>query len=418
MQVLAERQWMGRLLLDPKLFYETQINPKHLGDALVRNAFDVAAELLREGTTPTLMSITERSQFIREGYVAEFSRLPDEAHILDMASIEATILAEYRQRELRALARQLPQAIEEFDDPIQWLDEHLAEITQETESDKIYAAKDVLSPLIDKIEERYKLQGELPGLSTGFASMDNMLLGLQRRRLYYVGARPSQGKSALVGQIALNVSMAGTPVGYLSLESSRYELFGRHVSNIARIDGQQLVTGWLKQSQFSDLANAAGRLYEAPMYVYDVPNLSIARVKSVARLMVRKYKIGLLVVDYLQLIRAGDSRAPRHERIGEASIALKEIARKLNIPVLCAAQLRRESEQQKRPPNIADFGDSGQIERDADTAILLHPHEDPRFVDAIFAKNRDGQKGNVALRFTGKFTRFDEVDRNKEHAVQ
>lgn len=384
----------------------------------MRDAFDIATDLLRDGITPTLMSITDRSEFIREGYVAEFSRLPDEAHMFELASIEAEILAEYRQRSLRAVARQLPQAIEEFDDPIQWLDEELAEITQETESDKIYSAKDILSPLVDKIEERYHMNGELPGVSTGFARMDDMLLGLQPRRLYYVGARPSQGKSALVGQIALNVSLAGTPVGYLSLESSRYELFSRHVSNLARIDGQQIATGWLQANHFRDITNITGRLYEAPMYVYDVPNLSIARIKSVARLMVRKYNIGLLVVDYLQLIRAGDSRAPRHERIGEASIALKEIARKLNIPVLCAAQLRRVSEQQAREPNIADFGDSGQIERDADTAILLHPHEDPRFVDAIFAKNRDGQKGKIELRFTGQFTRFDEVDRNKEHAVQ
>jgi replicative DNA helicase len=229
-----------------------------------------------------------------------------------------------------------------------------------------------------------------------------------------------------VGKTALALTMAGNmsihekiPVGFFTLEMPATLLMQRLLSSEARINSEKLRSGMLKPSDFHNLAEAAGRIYEAPLYIDDTPNIKLLDLRSTARKMKMAHDIRILFIDYISLISSEAKDMPRHEQIAEISRSLKALARELNIPVIALSQVRRETEG--KAPILADLRESGSLEQDADMVMLLHRNrgaenevgEDDRakvnnvVTEVIIAKQRNGPVGTIKLAFIPQFTKFE-----------
>ena len=288
---------------------------------------------------------------------------------------------------------------------------------------QIRRASERMIPLVEKFEERHKNRGQIPGLQTGFGKLDAMMNGFQDSMLYVIGARPSQGKSALMLNMATVISRQ-VPVGIISLESSMEEVLTREVALISRIDSQKLVSGYFAAADFSRLFDATQQIAEKEMYLYDKPNCTIAQISLICKLMRQRHNVKCIFIDYLQLIRAPGTEGDR-ERVLAASNALKDISRELGIPIIALAQLRRDSDG--RRPTLGDFQHSSQIEQDADVGLLIwhrivdmrnktlpktkveNEAEERLQIYLIVDKNRDGKTGYVPVDFEPEYLTFREV---------
>jgi replicative DNA helicase len=213
-------------------------------------------------------------------------------------------------------------------------------------------------------------------------------------------------------QIASHLAIdLGVSVGYFSLESSRSELLERLYANQGKIASQAIATGKLQMRDFNRIQDISSKIYESKFFIHDTANQKLSMIQSIARKMLRTGKIQIMFLDYLQLIQVPNTK-DRREQVEKASLAMKQLSRDLNIPVVVAAQLRRDSES--RIPNLADFQHSSQLEQDADVAMLLNVDKDENKW-LLIAKNRDGERGRVKLSFTGQYLHFTEVDRRLEY---
>lgn len=254
--------------------------------------------------------------------------------------------------------------------------------------------------------------GELFGLPTGFHELDKLTGGLEPGTMFVIGARPSVGKTALAMNIAENVLASGIAVGVFSLEMPGRSIAERMVSGIASVN-TRATASWC-QGDYERTSKAAARLNKLPLYVDDRPSLTIRDIKAKARRWKKNHNIGLLVVDYLQLV-ATEKGEKRFEAISAISCGLKAIAKELDIPAIVLAQLNRESEKESRRPRLSDLRESGQIEQDADIAAFLYrendehdPSEQRIAVNLFVAKQRNGPAGEtVRLIFNKPFTRFE-----------
>ncbi len=266
---------------------------------------------------------------------------------------------------------------------------------------------------MDKYAQRAKMAdaGKLPGLATGYHGLDKYLHGLQDGSLYYIGARPSGGKSALLADLAMNV-VVEEPIGFMSIESGRGEIADRILSREARVDMDHIAVGTFNASDLHRISEKVDYLRGLGFYIYDRANADIEAVVTGAAMLKQKFGVKALFIDYLQNIDApGDWFAkPEHVQIAHNSKRLKQLARDLNIPVVVGAQLRREVEGKTGLPKLSDFQGSSQIEKDADAAILLH-EIDPASGEMrwLIQKNRHGAKGDVSVIFDKAHMRFTEI---------
>lgn len=264
------------------------------------------------------------------------------------------------------------------------------------------------------------LSGETNSLSTGFPSIDNILGGLSPGELTILAGRPSMGKSALAAQIAMNVAEAGTPVGYFSLEMSRESCIHRMISVKAGVNLEHLSesrTHLLRDYDFDNIEQAAQDIERMPLFIDDNSYVSIFNLRARARRHKQRHNIGLLVVDYLQLMEgAGGKDTNRTQEVGSISRGLKRLAGELKIPVLALAQLNRsvESRENKRP-HLSDLRDSGEIEQDADAVVFIYrpsyyadPGADSGLAQVIVAKQRNGPLGTIDMQFEQRYVRFKE----------
>ncbi len=252
-----------------------------------------------------------------------------------------------------------------------------------------------------------------PGRSTGLPRLDLALGGgLKGGKLIVLAARPSVGKSSLAGQIALAVAGAGGPVLVLSQEMPAGELIDRCLSNLGRVGMGALASGQFKPDDFTRLVDAAEPLASLPLHIDDTPALKLADVRHKARLTRQQAGgLALVVVDYLQLMTGSNPRDNRNTQVEEISRGLKTLAKDLDCPVLALSQLNRRATD-RNEPDLSDLRDSGAVEQDADTVMILHPLEEVQggrwLVAGILAKNRQGLRGRLALEFTGAIQRWEE----------
>jgi replicative DNA helicase len=256
---------------------------------------------------------------------------------------------------------------------------------------------------------------DISGLSTGYIDLDEITAGLQNSELIIIAARPSVGKTAFSLNLVRNMAVeGGVPVFFVSLEQSRIELAERLLCCQSRVDSHKLRKGHLSDDETRKLIEAGGVLRNAKLYIDDTPGQGMLRIAANARRLKLRAGLKLVVIDYLQLIEPDNRRDPRQEQVAQISRRLKFLARELQIPVIALAQVNRSSEdRQDHRPRLADLRESGSIEQDADTVLMLHRPDryDPGqqgVIEVIVAKQRNGPTGEITLSYLKEFMRYED----------
>jgi replicative DNA helicase len=311
----------------------------------------------------------------------------------------------------------------EPDDVAKALDEAETKIFQVAEDRVIDSTRqlgDLLPDAMDRLQETFERGDIITGTATGYTDLDEMLSGLQPSTLNIVGARPAMGKTAFgLGMATYIAQTSGMPVLVFSLEMGHAELTQRILSSEAKVDSQKLRTGRLSEADWTKIGRAIGRL-EVPLYLDDNPRVTVMEIRAKARrIKARHGSLGLIVVDYLQLMGGGSMAENRQLEVSEISRGLKILARELEVPIVALSQLSRnlEARADKRPM-LADLRESGSLEQDADVVMFLYRDEvyhadssDRGAAEVIVAKHRSGPTGTKKLVFLGAYTRFDNAAR-------
>ena len=285
------------------------------------------------------------------------------------------------------------------------------EISDRNQTGTYSPAKEIVKQTFDAIEKLSHSQSQYSGIPSGFKDLDSITLGFQSSEFIVIGARPSIGKTAFALSIAANVAIKQKiPVGFFSLEMSAMAIMQRLLSMEARLDSHKMRIGMLSPGDFSRLTDACGRIYEAPLYISDSPDLKLLDLRAQARRMKSNHDVKIIFVDYITLIGSENRDLPRHEQIAEISRSLKALARELALPVIALSQVRRETEGKR--PNLADLRESGSIEQDADVVIFIHT-EDMKAEEReiIVAKQRNGPVDDLRLAFLSRYTKFEPLER-------
>lgn len=275
----------------------------------------------------------------------------------------------------------------------------------------------LLTQAVDRIEELYQSGAGLTGVSTGFKDLDNLTSGLQDADLVVIAGRPSMGKTSLAMNLAENAAVGSKlPVAVFSMEMPGQQLAMRMLSSLGRINAHRVRTGQLTQDDWPRLTSAMGLLDEAPIFVDDTPALTPSELRSRVRRLTREHgKLGLVIVDYLQLMQTGESSENRAVEVANITRALKVIAKEARVPVAVLSQLNRGLEQRpNKRPIMSDLRESGAIEQDADLILFIYRDEvynedspEKGTAEIIVAKQRNGPTGTVRLTFLGEYTRFE-----------
>nr|WP_297279389.1 replicative DNA helicase [uncultured Butyricicoccus sp.] len=279
--------------------------------------------------------------------------------------------------------------------------------------------KSVIMDLYAQLDERSRSDSDIPGLSTGFRDLDVALTGLNKSDLILVAARPGMGKTAFALNLALNAAKAsGKDVAVFQLEMSKDQLASRFLASEALLDSHKLKTGNLNPDDWMKIARATSVLAKTHIYVDDNPAITVAEIKAKCRRLGEE--LGLIVIDYIQLMQTGGRRSEnRVQEVAEISRSLKIMAKELNVPVVCLSQLSRAAEQRAdKRPMLSDLRESGAIEQDADIVMFIYrddyydaESDDKNVAEIIIAKNRHGATGTVELQWIGQYTTFSSRDR-------
>ncbi|MBN2284174.1 MAG: replicative DNA helicase [Deltaproteobacteria bacterium] len=357
-----------------------------------------------------------------EAYLASLvDSVPSAANIVYYAKIvkEKAIL----RKLIGAATRIIQQSYDSGTDIDSILDasEHsIFEISENKIKPAFYPIKEIIKDSFRSIEALYERKSLITGVPTGFQKVDELTSGLQKADLIVVAGRPSMGKTAFAINIAQQTAIEhNIPVAIFSLEMSKEQLAFRMLASEARVDSQRLRKGFLGDLDWPKLTTAAGKLSEAPIYIDDTPAISVLEMKAKARRLKAERGLGLVVLDYLQLMRGRDLSLPREQEISEISRSLKALAKELDIPVMALSQLNRQVEARAdKRPQLADLRESGAIEQDADVIMFIYRDEvynksednpEKGKAEIIVGKQRNGPTGLVNLVFLKEYTRFENL---------
>ncbi|MFC1660708.1 replicative DNA helicase [Gemmatimonadota bacterium] len=380
---------------------------KTLGELEAAGGLPYLAELL--DAVPTAANIEYHAKIVREKALLR--------HLIEAAS-----------RIIRDVYDQGERSVEEVLDEAE---QRVFQVSQSHERGGFVWIKEILWPTFEHIERLQESKSGITGVPTGFSDIDRMTTGLQNGDLCIVAARPSMGKTSLILNIAQNAAIEHkTPVAIFSLEMSKEQLVQRFLCAEGRVDSQRLRRGLLSADEYQRLAAAAGHLNTAPLWIDDSPGNTVLEMRAKARRLKAETDLGLLVVDYMQLMSGHGRTESRVQEVSEISRGLKALARELEIPVVALSQLSRAPEQRTdRRPQLSDLRESGSIEQDADVVMFLYRAEyylGPMDKDGnslegkaelTIAKQRNGPTGTVNLFFHKAYTRFDSVTAQEVEGV-
>ena len=314
---------------------------------------------------------------------------------------------------------------ENIDDIMNSAEKKIFNIMQDKDQKSYSPIKDVLIDAFTELEQLYNQKQHITGVPTGFIDLDYKTAGLHNSDLILIAARPAMGKSAFALNIATNAALkAKVPAVLFSLEMSKEQMVNRILCSEAMVDSNKVRTGKIDDDDWIKLADTMGDLSEAPIYIDDTPGISINEIRAKCRKLKLEKNIGLVVIDYLQLVQGSSKRAQgsREQEISEISRSLKILAKEINVPVIALSQLSRAPEQ--RPdhrPMLSDLRESGAIEQDADIVMFLYrddyyneDSEDKGLAEVIVAKHRAGSTGTVKLVWLGNYTKFANMERYRE----
>jgi replicative DNA helicase len=424
----AEKATVGALLLN----FNTEIldnvlehvKPSDFYQNAHRLVFQAIIDLSGSGNAVDLVTLvdylTSKGELEKSGgpgYIATLtSSVPTAANV----SYYAKIVSEFAvRRNLITVAHNIiSHAHDDTEDSkliVEEAEKAIFEINDKQQTNKFKDAKEVVQATVEAIEKRYQTKDTYTGVPSGFNRLDDMTSGFQKQEMIIIGARPSVGKTAFALTLAANTAIKQKiSTGFFTLEMSAESLMQRVIASEARIESQRIRSGFLKNSDFHLLTDAAGRIYDSPFYIDDTPNITLLELRAQARRMKAKHDIQIIFVDYIGLITSENKNIPRHEQMSEVSRSLKALARELDIPVVVLSQVGRQSEG--KAPGLADLRESGAIEQDADMVMFLHrdrgiDNEDgpPDSIETelIIAKQRNGPVGTVKMAFIPHFTKFE-----------
>lgn len=429
----AEASLLGALLIDGDAIVKIadSVSADDFYEDRHRQIYNAVKQLYDKHSPIDVLTLTDQLKVsgYLEGvggaaYLTELTNfVPTAAHVEQYGQIVAT----------KALRRRLIKASSEiarigFDEDqslqsaIEQAETKLFEVSQQHTKQDVVSLETVLSQSFDRLDELHKDKGTIRGIPTGYKDVDNILAGLQRADLIVLAARPSMGKTALALNLAHNVAVkAGLPVLVFSLEMSKEQLVDRMLASEADVDAWNLRTGNLSDSDFEKIGQAMGALSEAPIFIDDTPSITVSEMRTKARRETHRHELGLIIVDYLQLMSGGtrfSSEGNRVQEISEISRGLKGIARELNVPLLALSQLSRSVENRHpQIPQLADLRESGSIEQDADVVAFIYreeyynPETDRKNITDIFVKkHRNGPTGAIELYFDREKQRFSSLD--------
>jgi replicative DNA helicase len=439
----AEQSVLGSLLIDKDAITKIadRLNPQEFYKDGHRIIFESIIELYSSKEPIDLLSLStklEEKKFLdkiggRSYIVSLTNSVPTSANIVHYAKI---IRKKAILRKLISTASEINEMGYEEDEEVDKLldqaESKLFSISEGFLKPEFSSIKSLLSEAFDRIDDLHKEKGKLRGVPTGFIELDKKLAGLQKSDLIILAARPSMGKTSLALDIARQIAVKGkTGVGIFSLEMSKEQLVDRMLCAQAGVNLWKLRTGNLsdqevpgKESDFSLIGHAMGDLSEAPIYIDDTPMTNVMEIRTKCRRLQAEHNIGVVVIDYLQLMegRAGANPDNRVNVVSEITRGLKAIARELNVPLLALSQLSRQVEQRPRAiPKLADLRESGSIEQDADVVMFIYRDEmykkdtdRPHIADIMIQKHRNGPTGNIALFFDETTASFKNLEQKVE----
>ena len=428
----AEESLLGAMLLSPDAisvgmelcsaddFYK----PKH------GNLFAALTKLFSQGEPVDAVTVTDELRRTLDpdlvgepaDLVALQSATPSAANAQHYASIVSELALLRRMvvvaGEISDLAYSAPSDVTAAVDEAE---QKMLEIADRRNADSLAQLSDLLGASLERIEELANRDGTMTGTATGYLEVDKILAGLQPASLSIVGARPAMGKTSFALGILTHVgAVDNKPALLFSLEMSHLELTQRLLASEARVDAQRMKSGQLSESDWSKVSNAVTKLADAPIFIDDNPHLTIMDIRARARRLRKQYgELGVIVIDYLQLMSGRSNAESRQVEVAEMSRGLKILARELNCPVIALSQLSRnlEARQDKRPM-LSDLRESGSLEQDADVVMFLYREEaydkeaspDVRgMAEVIVAKHRNGPTDTARLAFLSQYARFDNM---------
>ncbi|MCD1261824.1 replicative DNA helicase [Paenibacillus athensensis] len=397
--------------------------------------FEAMVELAEEDEPVDLITLTSRlankQQLEDVGGVTYLSELANAVPTAANVDYYAAIVEEKSM--LRRLIRTATQIVSNgyaSADDIGLLlsdaEQRIMEISQRRSSTGFVSIRDVLMDVFERVEFLYSHKGGSTGIPSGFVDLDKMTSGFQRSDLIIVAARPSVGKTAFALNIAQNVGVrAKETVAIFSLEMGAAQLVQRMVCAEANVDANRMRTGFLEGDDWEKLTMAIGALSEAQIYIDDSPSITVADIRAKCRRLQQERGLGMILIDYLQLIHGRGKGDNRQQEVSEISRTLKQIARELNVPVIALSQLSRGVEQrQDKRPMMSDLRESGSIEQDADIVAFLYrddyydkESEKKNIIEIIIAKQRNGPVGTVELAFLKQFNKFVNMDRSHQEVA-
>ena len=373
--------------------------------------------------------LTSMGMFEKVGGLEYLVMLPDK--VPTTANVEKYIKIVEEKSTLRSLIKTANEIIdlgydqtEDVEDIMASSEKKIFDIIQKNNQKSYTPIKDVLIESFTKLEELYNQKTRITGVPTGFIELDYKTAGLHGSDLVLIAARPAMGKTAFALNIAANAALrANTPVAIFNLEMSKDQLVDRILCMEAMVDSNKVRTGKLEEDDWSKLAGVVGPLSDSNIYIDDTPGISIMEIRTKCRKLKMEKNIGLIVIDYIQLIQgSGKKNTSREQEISEISRSLKILAKELNVPVIALSQLSRAVEQ--RPdhrPMLSDLRESGAIEQDADIVMFLYrddyynkDSEEKDISEVIIAKHRGGSTGTVKLLWMGNYTKFVNLARGFE----
>ena len=430
----AEKSLLGAILIDQEVLIDVVeiVKATDFYDKRHGKIFAGMIHLYQNHEGVDLITVTDelkKSGHLDEiggsTYLAELTNhVPTAAHASSYAEIVSQNAV--RRRLIKASADINSLALDENLTVPQLLGQSEAELFSVSDSSlkqDLTSISDILDTSFDRINDLYVNKGVLRGVKTGYRDLDNMTAGLQRSDLIILAARPAMGKTTLVTNLAYNVAtIEKKTVLFFSLEMSKEQLIDRMLADAAGVDSWNIRTGNLSEEDFAKLAEASGEMAEAPIFIDDTPGVSVLEMRTKARRAAHDGELGLIIIDYLQLMQGSGSaqaNGNRVQEVSEISRGLKLLARELNVPVIALSQLSRSVESRSpQIPQLADLRESGSIEQDADIVMFIYREayynpetERENITDLILAKHRHGPTGTVELYFHPERLRFMSLDK-------
>ncbi len=427
----AEASILATILLDNSTLLDVLelLSPEDFYKTAHQKIFEAVTELFARNEPVDLVTLTnrlrEKDQLEDVGGAAYLARLIDEVPAAVNVVHYARIIRDKSSlRRLISRANEILKLCYEdqgrLDDVLDYAEGAIFDISEQKNKQSFYPLSQVIETNIEAFEKRQGNKALVTGVDTGFADLNRLTAGLQNSDLIILAARPSMGKTALALNIARNAAVeSDVPVAVFSLEMSKEQLSARMLCAEAKVDSSRLRSGYLTPEDWNRILEAAGVLTEAPIFIDDSPDITVTSIRTKARRLKMNKDLGLVIVDYLQLMKGRANVERRDLEISEISRSLKLLAKELNVPVLALSQLNRKLEERSdKRPMLSDLRESGALEQDADVVAFIYRESvynrdendtgPAETAEVILAKQRNGPTGTVKLTFFNAYTRFED----------